>query len=56
MYNIVNNKKDKNTWNDLLVFTHFLFNNAPKMSAIVAATNNYHNGIPVLSLNAEAII
>ena len=36
--------------------TQFLFNIAPNINAIVAATNNSHKGIPVLSLNADAII
>lgn len=34
---------------------HYLLSNAPKITAIVAAKNNSHNGIPVLSLNALTI-
>lgn len=39
----------------LISIYHYLLSNAPNITAIVAAKNNSHNGIPVLSLKALTI-
>lgn len=58
MYNILYLKKIKIILNDLIyiyLYYHYLLSNAPNITAIVAAKNNSHNGIPVLSLNVLTI-